>query len=90
MEMRAAEGGERGEMGIAAHRGRARDKLKNAASKVFFFVVVLDHGGVGLTEGTHAGIGRRRTFGNGSFVGWLSLVQKHQLGLYLCESVEGI
>lgn len=37
MEMRAAEGGERGEMGIVAHRGRARDKLKNAASKVEFF-----------------------------------------------------
>lgn len=39
MEMRAAEGGERGEMGIGAHRGRARDKLKNVASKVGFFLL---------------------------------------------------
>lgn len=74
-------------MGIGAHRGRREINSKTLPPKWVFFVV-LNHGGVGLTEGTHAGIGR--SFGNGSFVSGASLVQKHPLGLYLCESVKGI
>lgn len=81
-------------MGIAAHRGRARETQKRCLQSggfVFFLVVVLNRGGSRPDGGNaRGGIGRRRNVGTGSFVGWVSLVQKHQLGWYLCENVKAI
>lgn len=78
--MRAAEGGERGEMGIAAHRGRVRDKLKNAAYKVDFC-------GCFEPQGSWSDRGNARRNQLQTQL-WERIVC--QLALYLCENVKRI